>query len=144
MKRKYYTYSVNTPYENSAPDACVFCARITASAYKTRNDHACVLQDAYPVTPGHVLIVPLRHEEDFFALSDEEMWAIWQLVRTERAAMCAADPTIDGCTIGVNNGQSAGQTVMHSHVHLIPRRTGDVPDPEGGIRAVIPSRKTYM
>jgi len=101
------------------------------------------IRDAYPVTPGHSLIIPRRHVLDFFTMTDEEhrdMFAFFGLLR-ER--LLAEDPEITGFNFGMNCGRSAGQTVPHAHLHLIPRRDGDCEKPQGGVRGVIPGRQAY-
>lgn len=120
---------------------CKFCglaesldAVIVGSVY--------VLPDAYPVTPGHHLIMPRRHCVDFFELTAEE------LEDTRRALFGLRDGLVvqgaDGFNIGWNCGVVAGQTVAHAHCHLIPRRAGDMLDPTGGVRGVIPDRQKYI
>jgi diadenosine tetraphosphate (Ap4A) HIT family hydrolase len=98
--------------------------------------------DAYPVTPGHTLIVPRRHASSLFDLAPDEyqaMWALLPLVRTH----IESTRTPDGYNIGLNEGPAAGQTVEHVHLHVIPRYAGDVPDPRGGVRWVIPQHAPY-
>jgi diadenosine tetraphosphate (Ap4A) HIT family hydrolase len=87
-------------------------------------------------------VVPVRHVVSIFDLQPDELADVWRLVGEVRAAL-AASHTPDGFTIGVNDGEAAGQTVGHAHVHVIPRRRGDVPDPRGGVRWVIPDRAPY-
>lgn len=97
-----------------------------------------VFDDGYPVAPGHKLIVPRRHVESPFDLTDREAAAVWSALHAQRATLLATDPTIVGFNVGFNAGSAAGQTVLHAHVHLIPRRFGDTPNPQGGIRGAIP------
>jgi diadenosine tetraphosphate (Ap4A) HIT family hydrolase len=106
------------------------------------NDLAVAFPDAFPVSPGHCLIVPRRHEPDFLELSAEEEMAIWTLVRSVLRSP-EADDVPDGYNIGVNVGEAAGQTIAHAHLHVIPRRHGDVHDPRGGIRWVVPGKAAY-
>ncbi|WP_295389809.1 HIT family protein [uncultured Thiodictyon sp.] len=104
------------------------------------------LRDAFPVAPGHTLICPRRHFADLFEATVEEMAEVWAAVRQAAADLTAGVdgiPRPDGFNVGVNVGTAAGQTVMHLHVHLIPRCHGDQPDPRGGIRRVIPARADY-
>ena len=104
--------------------------------------HARALRDAYPVTPGHTLVVPERHVASLYDLPPGEQAAVWALVGEVRADLVAShDP--DGFNIGINDGGAAGQTVMHAHVHVIPRYDRDVPDPRGGIRWVVPENAEY-
>jgi diadenosine tetraphosphate (Ap4A) HIT family hydrolase len=98
--------------------------------------------DAFPVVEGHMLVVPRRHVASLFDLSDEEQAAVWKLVAQVRGKL-ASELKADGFTIGVNDGPAAGQTVLHAHVHVIPRRVGDVADPRGGVRWVIPAKARY-
>lgn len=98
--------------------------------------------DQYPVTVGHALIVSRRHEADFFDLDNAEQAGMWRLVSEVRAVL-QADHGPQGFNVGVNVGSAAGQTVAHTHIHVIPRYTGDVEDPRGGVRAVIPARAAW-
>jgi diadenosine tetraphosphate (Ap4A) HIT family hydrolase len=102
-----------------------------------------VVDDAYPVSRGHTLVISLRHVPSFFDLKPDEMTALLALLhRAKRRLDGALNP--DGYNVGVNVGQSAGQTVMHTHIHLIPRYAGDNPDPTGGVRNVIPGKGNYQ
>jgi diadenosine tetraphosphate (Ap4A) HIT family hydrolase len=105
-------------------------------------DHSIAFTDGYPVAPGHTLIVPRRHVGSIFDLVPEERAALWDLVAQIRGALVQALHP-DGFNIGINDGTAAGQTVMHAHLHVIPRWTGDVPDPRGGVRWVIPAKAAY-
>jgi diadenosine tetraphosphate (Ap4A) HIT family hydrolase len=98
--------------------------------------------DRYPVSKGHLLIIPFRHVSDFFALTDHERSAAFELVWQAKAKL-DSELRPDGYNVGVNIGQTAGQTVMHVHIHLIPRYLGDMDRPEGGVRGVIPEKRTY-
>ncbi len=99
--------------------------------------------DRYPVSKGHVLIVPFRHVSDFFELSQDERKAALELVWEANAKLYSGFHP-DGYNVGVNVGSVAGQTVMHVHIHLIPRYEGDVPDPRGGVRLVVPQKAKYF
>lgn len=121
---------------------CVFCDRLSRGELLAANEHAAAFRDAFPLNEGHCLVVPRRHESDFFALSADEQSAMWHLLSTIRQQFHASR-TPDGYNIGINVGEAAGQTVFHAHLHLIPRYRGDVPDPRGGIRCVIPGRARY-
>ena len=107
------------------------------------NDHAFVIGDNHPVTPLHSLIIPKAHKEDWFKLSHHEIYDINTLIGQQRNNVISIDNTIDGFNIGMNCGVSAGQTIFHCHIHLIPRRTGDIEDPAGGIRNVVPRQGYY-
>ena len=121
---------------------CPFCTlaedRILAS-----NELAIATPDGFPVSPGHTLIIPKRHVADWFSLTQAELLACNELLHEVRAHLLDEDPSIDGFNIGANVGEVAGQTVFHCHIHLIPRRAGDVPEPRGGIRHVIPGKGSY-
>ena len=97
----------------------------------------------YPVTKGHTLFIPKRHVQSFFDLDSNEKEAIFELLELEREKLIQQDNLITGFNIGINDGSDAGQTVMHCHVHLIPRRNGDMSDPRGGVRGVIPEKQSY-
>ena len=121
---------------------CPFCRRVAAGEVDAANDLAVAFPDGSPISPGHTLVVPRRHEADFFALSDDEQAAILDLVRTVQRDL-AASTDATGFNVGVNVGADAGQTVDHTHVHVIPRYPGDVPDPRGGVRWIIPVKAQY-
>jgi diadenosine tetraphosphate (Ap4A) HIT family hydrolase len=106
------------------------------------NAQALAMADAFPVTPGHTLVIPRRHTVSFFELTEEEIIAVHELLRRMKHRV---DDTLKpaGYNIGVNVGTVAGQTVKHVHFHLIPRYSGDVADPVGGVRNVIPGKGRY-
>jgi len=124
-----------------AKQGCPFCdpnpERIIQS-----NEHCLALRDGFPVSDGHALVVPKRHVASIFSLTEAEWEDLWSLVRWVRQESAEVDHP-DGFNIGVNDGTAAGQTVPHAHVHIIPRRQGDVEDPRGGVRGVIPARARY-
>jgi len=101
------------------------------------------VEDLYPVTKGHLLIIPRRHTPDFFSMTEEEREGAFDLLEHLRLHIRAADHEVAGFNIGMNCGAVAGQTVMHAHIHLIPRRHGDTLDPSGGVRGVIPGKRKY-
>jgi diadenosine tetraphosphate (Ap4A) HIT family hydrolase len=120
--------------------ACPFCETDRELLLDTPGVIA--FPDAYPVTDGHTLVCPRRHVARVFDLDDAEWAELWTAVRTVQRLL-AARVDADGWNVGVNAGAAAGQTVPHAHVHVIPRRAGDVPDPRGGVRAVIAGRAVY-
>ncbi|WP_197910477.1 HIT family protein [Desulfosarcina ovata] len=122
---------------------CLFCQRIRSGAVMARLGTAVAFDDGFPVTHGHCLIVPRRHTPDWFSMTDEELHDSRALIRMLADRIRQADPTITGFNIGTNSGASAGQSVFHAHIHLIPRRDGDCPDPKGGVRGVIDGRRAY-
>ena len=115
-----------------------------ASEHVARNALAFAIRDAFPVSPGHTLVVPFRLVPTFFDATPEEQAAVIELVRVVKDQLDALAPRPDGYNVGFNAGVAAGQTVMHLHVHVIPRYAGDVPDPRGGVRYVIPAKANYL
>lgn len=128
-------------YDLRDPD-CVFCM-LPPSRIIYENNLAMAFHDNYPVTKGHILIVPKRHVWEYFDLYQAEINAIHELLLKAKNELLLIDPSITGFNIGTNNGKDAGQTIFHCHVHLIPRRKGDVDDPTGGVRNVIPGKGNY-
>ncbi len=121
---------------------CIFCDPDASKVY-LESDLAYALWDSYPVSPLHTLIIPRRHASDYFALTSEELLACDDLLRRASAALTERDPTITGFNIGANIGEVAGQTIFHCHIHLIPRRRGDVEMPRGGVRHLMPGKGSY-
>ena len=107
------------------------------------NNLAYAVKDGFAVTEGHALVIPKRHVTDFFSLSDGEVLACNQLLKELRSTIIAEDELVEGFNIGMNAGAAAGQTIFHSHIHLIPRRKGDVENPRGGVRHTIPGKGFY-
>jgi len=126
-------------YANVSCVDCVFCRRIESGPLLAENELAVAFADAFPLSDGHCLVISRRHEPNFFALTDREQQAVWTLVNSLHQRMASAD----GFNVGINIGDAGGQTVAHAHVHLIPRYRGDVADPRGGIRWVLPSKAAY-
>jgi diadenosine tetraphosphate (Ap4A) HIT family hydrolase len=127
---------------NGDPE-CPFCARMRRhEMVLASRERAIAFPDAFPVNAGHCLVVPRRHEPDFFELSREEQEEIWDIV-WELRELLEAEHDTTSFNVGINAGELAGQTVSHAHVHVIPRYAGDVPDPRGGIRWLIPERAQY-
>ncbi len=122
---------------------CIFCEILKNQKFVVyENDLIFAIQDEYPVSKGHVLIIPKRHVADYFELTNEEKKAIDESIMWLKNTLDHMYHP-DGYNIGINNGEASGQTVMHAHVHLIPRYKGDVKDPSGGIRGVIPIKQKY-
>ena len=90
------------------------------------------------------MIISNRHIEDYFKLTSDELNELNDILKQQREELVSLDPTISGFNVGVNIGKDAGQSIMHCHIHLIPRRKGDVKDPKGGVRGVIPSKQKYV
>ena len=101
------------------------------------------LGDGFPVTPLHTLVIPKRHTPTYFELSQAEINACTYLIKDQKQSIETQDRSVDGFNIGINNGASAGQTIFHCHMHLIPRRTGDVENPRGGVRHTMPGKGYY-
>ena len=123
---------------------CPLCRRIAAGDLVRESADGLVvaLLDAFPLVEGHTLVVPRRHKPDLFGLTADESAVLWSLA-IKLAREIKAENGADGLTIGVNAGAAAGQTVAHVHLHIVPRHVGDVPDPRGGIRWVLPERAAY-
>lgn len=127
---------------------CLFCDRCDRKMHTiiAENAHAYARWDNFPVSEGHVEIVPIRHVESFFDLTNIEVIAMYNLAKVVRKKLVARYDTHrlpDGYTIGINEGSSAGRTIHHVHLHIIPRYWGDVPNPRGGIRNIIPGKGDY-
>jgi ATP adenylyltransferase len=127
---------------NDREGGCIFC-ELDQKRIIAENELCIAIEDGFPVTQHHTLIVPKRHVADYFDLYQPERNAIEAMLHTQRQKILDQDPMVSGFNVGINAGQSAGQTVFHVHVHLIPRRGGDVADPKGGVRGVIPSKQKY-
>jgi ATP adenylyltransferase len=128
-------------YEEKS-DSCVFC-NMNSNIYTSRNNLAFSIKDNYPVTNLHSLVIPKRHVDSFFELTQAELNSIFQLLEKLKNDLTKVDIAIQGFNIGINQGNAAGQTINHCHIHLIPRRDGDVKNPQGGIRHVIPEKGFY-
>ena len=122
---------------------CLFCA-IKNEDIIEENELAYATFDSYPVSNHHCLIIPKRHVKDYFELNAEEITACDQLIKKIKIRLENDDSTVKGFNIGMNSGEVAGQSIMHCHIHLIPRRQGDVENPQGGVRGVIPSKQHYI
>ena len=121
---------------------CLFC-NSNASGITHENDLAYASYDTYPVSEQHCLIIPKRHVADYFELSDDEIIACNDLIKIIKQEVLKKDKNVKAFNIGTNAGKIAGQSIMHCHIHLIPRREGDVDNPQGGVRSVIPKKQHY-
>ena len=126
----------------SNTDDCPFC-NIANSRIIAQNDLAVAVEDNFPVSPGHLLFAPHRHIASWFEATEEEQVAIFKLINQVQEELLEQGAKPSDYNIGINNGMAAGQTIMHLHVHLIPRYPGDVDDPRGGIRYVVPHKAKY-
>lgn len=132
---------MNVDNRDGLPNPCAFCTLPSARVID-ENATALVIRDGYPVSPGHTLLIPKRHMGSFFDLSAQERDDLLTLL--DRAKLVLdTEFQPKGYNIGINDGPAAGQTVPHLHVHLIPRFEGDVSDPRGGVRWVIPDKAKY-
>ena len=129
--------------ERESESDCPFCAGNVETRIIAQEGEVIAIRDKYPVTKLHTLILPKRHAADYFDLTPEERSDTDKLLRSLRRAILDEDNSVTGFNIGVNCGLSAGQTIMHAHIHLIPRRDGDIPHPRGGVRGVIPGKMDY-
>jgi diadenosine tetraphosphate (Ap4A) HIT family hydrolase len=118
---------------------CLFC---TPREVVRQNGLGYATRDSFPVSPGHTLVVPFRHCSDFFELTADEMAACMELLVVEREAL-TGELKPDGYNVGINVGPAAGQSILHVHIHLIPRYAGDHPSPRGGVRQIIPWKADY-
>ena len=121
---------------------CVFCNKEKFEIIY-QDEIFYVIRDAYPVTKDHTLIILNDHDKSYFDLRDKDIQQLYNIIKFQKETLMMNDKSITGFNIGINQGEDAGQTVMHLHIHLIPRRKGDVEDPRGGVRGVIPDKQKY-
>lgn len=121
---------------------CIFC-NLPKSRVIDEDDFIMVVKDNYPVTKHHTLFIPKRHVEDYFGLFQPELNSLNKFITLYKEKIMSKDKLVTGFNIGMNNGEDAGQTIFHCHIHLIPRRKGDIKNPRGGVRGVIPNKKDY-
>ena len=121
---------------------CLFC-NAKENSIALENNLAYASYDSYPVSDLHCLIIPKRHVKDYFEMNDEELLACNDLITKIKNEILAKDKTVKAFNIGTNAGKISGQSIMHCHIHLIPRREGDVENPQGGVRSVIPKKQHY-
>ena len=121
---------------------CLFC-NVKKSGCAYENELAYVSYDTYPVTKHHCLIIPKRHVKDYFDLNKDELLACHELIKTVKEKILHEDKSVKGFNLGTNIGKISGQSILHCHFHLIPRREGDVENPQGGVRSVIPNKQHY-
>ena len=121
---------------------CLFC-NIKESELAHQNELAYASYDSYPVSENHCLVIPKRHINNYFDLSKDELIACDDLIRIVKDEITKRDKTVKGFNLGTNIGKVSGQSIFHCHFHLIPRRQGDVENPQGGVRSVIPNKQHY-
>ena len=124
------------------PNTCIFCDP-TLSEIVLDDELVYARRDKYPVTSMHTLIIPKRHIESYFFLDLSEINAVHKVLRAVKEKIELKDESVSAFNIGINSGVDAGQSISHLHIHLIPRRKGDVENPQGGVRGVIPSKQHY-
>ena len=127
---------------NNKIEDCIFCS-IPRDRVILENDLTFAIRDNYPVTRLHSLIIPKRHVVDYFSLTEDELLSCDTLLKEIKNSIQAEDESVKAFNIGINSGEAAGQTIFHCHIHLIPRRVGDVKNPRGGIRHLIPGKGDY-
>jgi len=120
---------------------CPFCT-MAPEKIVAQNAHTFTVRDTLPVSPGHTLIVPKRHIAGIFEAQPDEVAALWEALQLARTQLIK-EFTPDGFNIGINDGLAAGQTILHLHMHIIPRYKGDMPDPRGGVRWIFPDKAVY-
>lgn len=121
---------------------CLFC-NLPKEKIITENEFSYAIRDKFPVTEKHSLIIPKRHVDDYFDLTTDELIGCDLLLRSVKKEILTVDDSVQGFNIGMNCGAVAGQTIFHCHIHLIPRRQGDVENPRGGVRNIIPGKGNY-
>ena len=121
---------------------CIFC-NLPADRIVNEYKHFLIIRDLFPVTNLHSLVIPKRHVVSYFECNQDEYDEIPVILNTQKIELKLTDESITGFNIGMNIGEDAGQTIFHFHIHIIPRRKGDVANPKGGIRGVIPSKQKY-
>ena len=126
---------------------CLFC-KAQEIEYKKEvvyeNDFVYATRDSYPVTKLHTLVIPKRHFQSYFDMNNDEIKSINIVLNEQRKEIVKLDSLVTAFNIGINDGKDAGQSIYHLHVHLIPRRQGDVENPRGGVRGVIPAKQKYV
>ena len=126
----------------NSTNQCLFCNKKKQKVIYS-SELFFVVRDSYPVTKHHTLIIPHRHVSNFFDLYSDELIDLNQILKNQRKSLLNLDKKISAFNVGVNAGVDAGQSIMHCHIHLIPRRKGDIKNPRGGVRGVIPSKQKY-
>ena len=128
---------------SSSTEDCIFCNKTNCKVISSTKHFFIIRDTAYPVTKHHTLIITNRHVDDYFDLNKEEINDLDEILKNQKRELKQLDKEITAFNIGVNIGRDAGQSIMHCHIHLIPRRKGDVEDPRGGVRGVIPQKQKY-
>ena len=129
---------------SSHTEDCIFCSKTNCKVISSTKHFFIIRDTAYPVTKHHTLIITNRHVGNYFDLNNDEFNDLKKILKSQQKKLLKLDKKITGFNVGVNIGKDAGQSIMHCHIHLIPRRKGDVKDPRGGVRGVIPSKQKYV
>ena len=127
---------------NSGESRCLFC-RVNPKQLVAEHELCYAANDSFPVTEFHTLVIPKRHVANYFDLNSSEVNALHEMLVEMKRTIEVKDDSVTGFNIGVNAGKDAGQSIFHVHIHLIPRRKGDVENPRGGVRRVIPHKQKY-
>ena len=128
---------------SSSSEDCIFCNKTNCKVISSTKYFFIIRDTAYPVTKYHTLIITNRHVGNYFDLNKDEINDLDDILKNQKRELKQLDKEISAFNIGVNIGRDAGQSIMHCHIHLIPRRKGDVEDPRGGVRGVIPEKQKY-
>ena len=128
--------------EKTTDNDCRFCTSKPGRRVMVESKYGFAAWDRHPASDGHFLVIPYRHFASYFDITDEEREDLWNLV-AEGKVMADEKWNPDGYNIGINVGESAGQSIHHLHIHVIPRYKGDVENPKGGVRGVLPDKKLY-
>ena len=127
----------------SSLEDCIFCTKKNCKVINSSKFFFIIRDTTYPVTKHHTLIITNRHVSSYFDLKKDEIIELDEIIKHQKKELINLDNSITGFNLGTNIGKDAGQSIMHCHIHLIPRRKGDVDDPRGGVRGVIPSILKY-
>lgn len=126
-----------------AEEDCRFCVKKKPGRRLIAdNEFGFAAYDRHPASEGHFLVIPYRHFASYFDINDDELVALWGLVKQGKEVV-EKEFNPDGYNVGINVGTAAGQSIHHLHIHVIPRYSGDVENPKGGVRGVIPNKKLY-
>lgn len=133
---------MNDEVAAAADEECRFCVKKPGRRLIVEGKYGFAAWDRHPASEGHFLVIPYRHFASYFDIEDEEREDLWRLV-ADAKKVCDEKYSPDGYNVGINVGHWAGQSIPHLHIHVIPRYKGDVENPKGGVRGVIPKNKLY-
>lgn len=135
-------YKVERKADSEGKEPCIFCRPSKKLEYIAESSHTFAVYDAYPVSPGHALVIPKAHIADYFDITKTVQEELWQTVNFVKGFL-QKKYSPDGFNVGININEAAGQSVFHCHIHIIPRYSGDVQHPKGGVRHIIPGKGYY-